>query len=185
MSRGGERSFRDLVPKAIALEEGTVSALDDDDAHGRLLTVVLQPSGREVSAVPLYAGWSDDGGVLVPFRVGQVVMVLMPDGDPNRAYAVGGTPSSAAPVPDGWDHDRIRIEHVGGVEVRLDPDDAVEPVLLDPLQGRLAEVLNEIKGALATIAAAVPTSTPTTPLLDALVTDLNAGDFAATALSSS
>lgn len=178
------QTLRELVgPGPVYLDDGTVDAIEDDDDHGHLLTVTLQPSGRQIVAIPTYPAWAGEGGILVPFEEGQAVLVVMPDGDPNRAYALpAGIPSQGAALPDGWVADRVWIQHSGGTEVRQAAGDTVEPVLLGTLEARLAAVLGELKNGLATAAGG---SVPLTPTLDTLVTDLEANAFSAEALKSS
>lgn len=155
------------------VEVGVVSAIEEHDQLGYVLTVTL-PDGREVEArlVALSCG-GDGAGVWVPVVAGAEVVLWYPAGDRNRALALPGPTSSPAKPPSGWANNRIEVVHAGGLEVRAAEGATVKAVVIEDLLADLASALTEIQAGLA----AIPY--PTHPYLDALILALPTGYRAA------
>lgn len=170
MSRGIHRGLTDLLgPASPACYVGVITAIEAHAAWGHLLSVTLQPDGLEVQARPghLSTG-SAGGGVYVPYEVGAEVLVLLPGNDPNRAIAMHGPASTSAPIPAGWDNDRVLVQHSGGLEVRGSNAGLTQAVVTEDLLPDLIGVFTEVVAIGA--AAFVPT-----PNTSALLTSLVAG----------
>jgi len=164
--RGTEETLRELVgegPSWVAI--GTVESIEEHDAWGYLLDLVLRSSGGEVQARLAAWGAGDRTGAWFPVAVGDEVLVLFPDGDPNRAVAVPGLPSEAARVPTGWNNDHVEIVHSGGMKVRTTDGATTSKVLLETMCSPLKNGLTEASAFMK--AWGVPA-----PQLDALIAAL-------------
>ena len=111
-----ERLVSGAIP--VTVELGTVESVEESEAFGRLLNVTVRPSGRTLQARPVVYGAGENRGAWWPIAADDEVLVLLPQGDNNRAVALLGLPSKAAPPPDGWDNTRPVIAHPDGMDVR-------------------------------------------------------------------
>ncbi len=142
---------------------GQVTAVTTHEDYGYLLDVVLRPSGVEVQARPVWwMGGAQGEGIYAPIAVDDEVVVVVPDGDLNRALAWPGPPSSPSKPPSGWSNDRIELVHAGGVQVRSAEGNDVEAVVLESLLPDLQNALTEVQSALAALGL------PTTQLANLL-----------------
>ena len=146
MTRPPEQTLRELVGEGRAyVAAGQVTDLQAHPSWGYLLDVTLRPSGRQLQARLL--GWGASGWA--PVVVDDEVLVLLPDGDPNRAVAVAGLPSDASPIPSSYDRSRVEIVHAGGLRTRTSGGAATRAVVTVDLLGDLQTALTEIQAALA------------------------------------
>lgn len=158
MERGPEQSLRDLARDGREwLSLGVVTAIEDHDAWGIRLDVTLVPSGRTVQARPGFTACGSSGkGAWVPFEVDAEVLVLLPDGDPNRAVAFHGPTSSPQRPPSGWDNDRVEIVHGGGLEVRATEGASVQKVVTEDLLPDLLTIMTELQSVLSGLGLTLP-----------------------------
>ncbi len=138
---------------------GLVTAADADSDRGYLLTVELQPSGREVLARLV------GRRLLLSAAVGDEVLVLFPDGDPNRAVAFPSElVSSAAGLPSSWTNGGPQVVDSAGLEVRGASGDTVQKVVTEDLLPKIAGAMGEMvamAGALASLGITIATPNAT------------------------
>lgn len=162
MSNGGiERLLRQLAADGLAwVDLATVDSVEEHDAHGYLLNLVLQPAGIEVQARPLWLmGGAQGEGIYFPIAADDEVVVLFPGGDRNRAVALVGPPSTPAQPPDGWANDKIELVHSGGIEIRAAEGAEVEAVLqAAPFQADLHAYQSALETFMTTTSAATTAS---------------------------
>lgn len=155
---------------------GLVTAAETDADRGYLLTVEIQPSGREVLA--RLAGRR----LLLAADVGDEVLVLFPDGDPNRAIALPAElVSSAAALPSSWTNGGPQLVDSAGLEVRGAAGDTVQKVVTEDLLPKIAGLAGEvvaIAGALSSLGITVAT-TNATQLVAMLSTQYRAANLRA------
>ena len=155
---------------------GLVTAADADSDRGYLLTVELQPSGREVLARLV------GRRLLLSAAVGDEVLVLFPDGDPNRAVAFPAElVSSAAGLPSSWTNGGPQVVDSAGLEVRGAAADTVQKVVTEDILAQIAGMAGEIialAGALSALGVTVPTAT-STPLVAMTPTQYRAANLRA------
>jgi phage baseplate assembly protein gpV len=159
---GTQRALAELVQDNrgwVAL--GQVTAVEAHDAWGYLLTVTLQPSGAECQARPVHAGAGDARGDFWPVDVDDEVLVLFPDGDPNRAVALVGVTSAAAGIPSSWDNAQPQFVHPSGKEFRTSESASVQALVTEDLLAKIAALAGEVAaiGAGIPSGSAVPTPT--------------------------
>lgn len=134
---------------------GLVTAAATDADRGYLLTVDLQPSGREVQARLV------GRRLLLSASVGDEVLVLFPDGDPNRAIAFPSElVSSAAGLPSSWTNGGPQVVDSAGLEVRGAAADTVQKVVTEDLLPKIAGAMGEMvamAGALASLGITIAT----------------------------
>jgi len=151
--RGTEQTLRSLVGEGPAyVQVAQVTGISTHASWGYLLDLVVRPGGQELQARLLgfgEAAWT-------PVSVDDEVLVLLPDGDPNRAVALPGLPSAAAPVPSSFGNDHLDLVHSGGLEARTTAAATVQAVVVESLLGDLQTALTEIQGALAALGIPLP-----------------------------
>jgi phage baseplate assembly protein gpV len=138
---------------------GLVTAADADSDRGYLLTVELQPSGREVLARLVGRRF------LLSAAVGDEVLVLFPDGDPNRAVAFPAElVSSAAGLPSSWTNGGPQVVDAAGLEVRTSESASVQKVVTEDILTKIAGLAGEVvalAGALSSLGIVVATTNAT------------------------
>jgi hypothetical protein len=140
---GIHRALSDLLgPEKLWAQVGLVEEIEDDADLGLLLNVTLV-DGAECQARLVYGG-----ALLTPIAVGDEVLVVFPNGDPNMSIAFIGAFSRAAPMPSCFDNTTPQIVHANGVEVRLGEADTVQPVVLEALLPDLLGALTEVNAML-------------------------------------
>lgn len=161
MSRGTERGIAEVAADNrgwVAL--GTVTAATAHASLGYVLDVTLQPSGREVQAQ--LAGRR----LLLAAEVGDAVLVLFPDGDPNRAIALPAEiVSSAAPLPSSWTNGGPQVVDPDGLEVRTAEAATVQPLVTADFLTDLLAWATVVQSGLSALGV-----TPPTDLLTSLPT---------------
>lgn len=156
---GLDQRLRDLVgapPPSVEL--GTVDEVEAF-AGGYLVTCTVQPSGRKVQARLAALGAGDGTGLYWPLAVGDEVLLLFPGGDANRAVAIPGWRSTAAPKPSTDDQTGPGLVHPRGFAVRTSGAGMVQGVVLESFLDAFRAVLTELAAVGA--AAAVPTPNAT------------------------
>ena len=165
------RQLRELVRVAPQVAIGLVDTVEAIGG-GYLVSGSLQPSGDPFQARVLFGPIGASTGDLFPVSVGDEVLVLAPDGDPNRAVALWGGNSSAAALPSSFTNDKPRLVHPQGKTFATSQAAATAPVvveaLLTDLQGVVTELLALYAG-LASLGVTVP-SPNTTAFLTKLAT---------------
>lgn len=162
---GLHRALDRLLDRGAAwVDLGVITAIEEHDSYGYLLTVSLQPEGAEVQARPVWLmGGAQGEGIYSPIAVDDEVVVLLPAGDRNRAIALVGPPSGPSKPPAGWANDRISMVHSGGTEVRLAEAATVERVVVESLLTDLQSMLTELAAGLTTLGVPTPTTDSTLP----------------------
>lgn len=145
---------------------GLVTAAATDADRGYLLTVEIQPSGREVQARLVGRRF------LLSASVGDEVLVLFPDGDPNRAVAFPAElVSSAAGLPSSWTNGGPQVVDSAGLEVRGAAADTVQKVVTEDLLPKIAGLAGELVSISAALASlGVTVATPNATQLVAMLT---------------
>lgn len=158
---GLEASLRDLVGNGRSWAHlGQVTAVEDSADYGFLLDVTLQPSGVEVQCRPVWSMGGEQGeGIYTPIAVDDEVLVIVPDGDLNRALAWPGPPSGPNRPPVGWLNDLISLVHSGGMEVRSSETALVQAVVTEDFLVALVTALTEISTLLTGLGLATPITT--------------------------
>lgn len=165
--KSAERSIETLATDTRGwVDLGIVSAVEADADRGYLLTVDLQPSGREVQARLI------GRRLLLSASVGDEVLVLMPGGDPNRAVAIPAElVSSAAALPSSWTNGGPQIVDSAGLEVRGAAADTVQKVVTEDLLPKIAGLAGELVSISAALASlGVTVATPNATQLVAMLT---------------
>lgn len=164
-----QRSIRELAnADTDAVGLGIIESIETDGARGYLLTVTLQPEGRECQARVMNGGTRPGGGLLWPLEVGDEVLVLFPNGDPNLAVAMGGLNSTPDPLPTSYDNTTPQITHPNGIEIRSDEGDEVQGLVKTE---HLIELQNFVS-ALQAFMATTSTATSASQIATAAVTFL-------------
>ncbi len=157
MAGGSDLMLRRLQASTPYVLTGTISGIEEHADFGYLLTVDLRPGdGRTVQARLCALGSGDGSGIFWPVVVGDEVLVLLPDGDPNRAVAIPGLPSSAAAPPSSWGNDHVEVVHANGMKVRRTAAAPVSEVVLATLLPELVQGLTAIVTTLAALGAPPP-----------------------------
>lgn len=160
MGRGVERSVAAMATDNRGwFAIGLVSAIEEHADLGYLLTVTLQPSGREIQARLV------GRRLLLPVATDDEVFVAFPDGDPNRAIAwPSELASSAAPLPSSWSNAGVQVVDPDGLQVRKSESATVQALVtedvLPKIQGLATEVVS-IAGALASLGITLSTTNAT------------------------
>jgi hypothetical protein len=160
MGRGVERNVAAMADDRRGwFGLGIVTAIETHASLGYLLTIELQPSGREIQARLV------GRRVLVPVAVDDEVMVAFPDADPNRAVAwPSELPSSADPLPSSWTNEGVQVVDPAGLEVRTAEGATVQAVvtedILSKIQGMATEVV-ALAAALSSLGITVSTTNAT------------------------
>jgi len=165
--KSAERSIETLATDTRGwVDLGIVSAVEADADRGYLLTVDLQPSGREVVARLI------GRRLLLSASVGDEVLVLMPGGDPNRAVAIPAElVSSAASLPSSWTNGGPQIVDSAGLDVRGAAADTVQKVVTEDLLPKIAGLAGELVSISAALASlGVTVATPNATQLVAMLT---------------
>jgi phage baseplate assembly protein gpV len=162
-----EQRLRDLVRDGRAwVHVGTVDSVEEHAAFGFLVNCTIRPDGRECQARLLSPGGGAGRGSFSPVEEGDEVLLLLPEGDPNKAVAIGGLSSRANPIPSGADNGHLEIVQPGGVKVRTTEAAVVQKVVLVTILPDLQAALTEVQVALAALGL------PTTQLA-AFITQLS------------
>lgn len=174
MKRGVQRGIADLAPDTIAVSVGQVSAVDALDG-GFLATVTLQPSGMEVQARVVWSGIRSAGGSFFPVEVDDEVIVLFPDGDPNRAVCLPGLTSSAAKVPSSFDNSKPIFVHPSGASFATSESATTQAIVTQDFLGALSGVLSELMSGVLAVGAGIPAGSAVVPPVTTttqMITDL-------------
>ena len=155
--KGIERSIAALASDGIGwVALGVVTAVEAHSSLGYLLTVELQPSGREVQARLVGRRF------MLAAEVDDEVLVMFPDGDPNRAVAFPAElVSSAAPLPTSWTNGGPQIVDTDGLQVRTAQGASVQKVVTEDILPRLAGMATTQIAITGALAAFGITITPT------------------------
>lgn len=169
---GVQRGLREMLGTPAAVGIGLVTKLTADPAVGWWAELEMQPSGAAGLARLVWAGTTAQGGDFWPVAVGDEVLVLHPDGDPNGAVAIAGLLSSATALPSSFTNAAPGLVHPSGKSFRIAAANPVSAVVLESLLPDLASSLTEIAalfGALAGLGITLP-STSTITLASNLAT---------------
>jgi phage baseplate assembly protein gpV len=140
-----EQRLRDLVRDGRAwVHVGTVDSVEEHAAFGFLVNCTIRPDGRECQARLLNPGGGARRGSFAPVEEGDEVLLLLPEGDPNKAVAIGGLSSRANPIPSGADNGHLEIVEPGGVKVRTSEAATVQKVVLEAILPDLAAAFAEV-----------------------------------------
>jgi phage baseplate assembly protein gpV len=157
--RGAQRALRELADDGrTTLEIGTITEIATHAAWGYLLTLEIEPDGREVQARPIYAGAGASTGSFWPVAEGDEALVLCPGGDVNRAMAICGLTSSQATPPSDWDNDQPQETHANGRHFRTAEAAAVQKVVTEDFLSDLIGVFTEIESIGAAMTPPVATT---------------------------
>ncbi len=156
MRRGVERGLADLASDVVACATGQITAVDADGSGGFLATVTIQPSGWQVQARVVWSGARASGGAFFPVAVDDEVLVLLPDGDPNRAVCIPGLTSTAAKVPSSFDNSRPIFVHPSGASFATSESASTRHVVTEDLLSDLSNSLTEIAAGLAAFGIPTP-----------------------------
>ena len=101
------------------------------DVLGPVVDVRLEPSGDFATAFWAGVGVGEYGSILVPILPGDLVVVLMPDGDLNSPSntIVALLPCEVAQIPDDWANDTVRFDLRVPLEVRAPAVEIRAPTL--------------------------------------------------------
>ena len=141
---------------------GTVTVVEAHAAWGWLATVTLQPSQREVQGRMAQLGAIAAGGLFWPVAVGDEVLVVFPDADPNAAICLPWLASLAAPVPTTWDNLTPQLVHPLGLTLRLTQAGVPLRVVTEDFLVQLQAALTEVQAGMA--AFGLPTTNLSTLL---------------------
>lgn len=158
---GVRRGLAEMLPGAVFAAIGIVDVLTQDAAVGWWAEVSIQPSGAVVLARIQWAGTSATGGDFWPVVVGDEVLVVYPDGDPNRAIAIAGLGSSMAPIPSSFTNSAPGLVHPSGKSFRVAAANPVGALVTQSLLPDLQAAVTEIAalfGALAALGITLPSS---------------------------
>jgi hypothetical protein len=177
MGPGLQERLRALASDGAAwVHLGTVDVVEAHDAWGYSALVTLQPDGRQVEARLAVGGAGSLRGAFWPVAVGDVVLVLLPGGDPSQAVAIAGLTSREASPPASWDNAQPQVVHPSGLHVRTSGAGSAPQFVVT------ADFLDQLSDALGELAAGVTAGTPTpTPITTALILSM-ATLFRSTAL---
>lgn len=168
--QGVQRGLSAMLETAPHVTLGTVSALTSDPAVGWWAEVETQPGGATILARVVWAGTTAQGGDFWPITVGDEVLVVYPDGDPNGAVVIAGLTS--APVATTYANAAPELVHPAGKAFRTSTATTAAPVVTQALLPDLAASLTELLalfGALAGLGITLP-STSTIQLVTSLST---------------
>jgi len=156
---GTQRSLQELVRDGrTTLEIGTITEIETHTAWGYLLTLEIEPDGREVQARPAYPATGAATGFFWPVVEGDEALVLCPGGDVNRAIAICGLTSSQATPPSDWDNEQPQATHAKGMHFRTVEAAPVQKVVTEDMLTDLIGVFTEIES----IGTAAGVATPNT-----------------------
>jgi hypothetical protein len=142
---------------------GTVTEIETHTALGYLLSIELQPSGRECMARLV------GRRLLLPVAVGDEVLVAFPDGDPNRAIAwPSDLCSTAAPLPSSWSNSGAQVVEPDGLQVRTSQAATVKALVTEDILSMLAALAGEVAAIGAGIPSGSAVATPTATQLAAM-----------------
>jgi len=154
--RGVERGIADLAVDAVTCGTGQITAVEVDGSGGFLATITIQPSGWEVQARVMWSGALNAGGSFFPVAVDDEVLVLLPDGDPNRAVCLPGLTSSSAKVPSSFDNSKPIFVHPSGASFATSENATTQAVVTQDLLADLSNSLTEIAAGLAAFGIPTP-----------------------------
>lgn len=174
MSAGRDDILRQLREVVRVAPQVAIGIVDTVEAFGGgyLVSGALQPSGDPFQARMLFGPIGAGTGDLFPVAAGDEVVVLHPDGDPNRAVALWGGNSSAAALPSSFTNDRPRLVHPDGKTFATSETATTQPVVVEALLPDLQAAMTEILALMAAVAGlglTVP-NTSTTQLVANLAT---------------
>lgn len=167
VDRGAQRAINDLVDIPVYMGVGQVTAVESHPQWGYLVTLEMRPGGLAVQARMATPGAGSARGDYWPIAVDDEVVVLFPDGDPNRAIVAGFLPSSAAAPPTSWGNSAPLLVHPSGKTFLTSQAAASHAVVLETLLPDLLTSLTEIAAGLASLG--IPT-TNTSQLVTQLAT---------------
>lgn len=120
--------FDDPVQVALGLVVAPApNALAPTAAH--LVSILLQPGNHPAEARAAVLGAGAGKGVFVRYMPGEEVLVLLANGDPNRAVILGSLHNLANPAI-GWLAARMLIQDPLGVELRSAPAIPADGIVL-------------------------------------------------------
>lgn len=154
--RGIRRALADLVDVPVFVGVGQVTAVEAHPQWGYLVTLAMRPGGDEVQARMATPGAGSARGDYWPVTVDDEVVVLMPEGDPNRAVIMGFLPSSAAAPPTNWGNSAPLLVHPSGKTFLTSQAATAQSVVLVALLPDLLTSLTEIAAGLASLG--IPTT---------------------------
>lgn len=167
VDRGVLRALSELVDIPVFVAIGQVTAVETHPQWGYLVTLELRPSGQPVQARIATPGAGSARGDHWPVAVDDEVVVVMPDGDPNRAVVLGFLPSSSAAPPTNWGNAAPLLVHPSGKTFLTSQAATAQSVVLAALLPDLLTSLTEIAAGLASLG--IPT-TNTSQLVTNLAT---------------
>ena len=155
------QALREAIgPTPVSVSLATIDSIESHSAYGFLLNCTIRPDGRKVQARPLFAG----KGISDRWSTNDPVLLLLPEGEPNRALAVGGLNDLQRPKSSTADNTHIDVLDDGGMEVRKTDGATVEKVLKgETYQGDLDGYLSAVDTLMAAITAAFATWSLTAP----------------------
>ena len=140
---------------------GLVPAVTADASVGWLVEGTMQPSGAVFVSRLLFAGTGMGTGEFWPVVVGDEVLVLLPDGDPNRAVAIAGLVSLAATPPTSFANDAPRMVHPSGKAFALSQAGVVQAVVLEAMLPDLLAWVTAVSAAFQGLGVILPTTLTT------------------------
>ena len=155
--KGIERSIAALANEGVGwVALGVVTEAEAHSSLGYLLTITLQPSGRQVQA--RLAGRR----FLLAAEVDDEVLVMFPDGDQNRGVAFPAElVSSAAPLPSSWSNGGPQIVDADGLQIRTSESASIQKVVTEDILPRIAGMATTQIAITGALAAFGITITPT------------------------
>jgi hypothetical protein len=162
--RGIERGLRELLADGRSwVMLATITAIEAHTAYGYLVDLTVRPSGKFAQARLLFTGTGEGVGLLFPVQIGDEVLVVFPDGQPNEAIAIAGLTSAARQLPSDFDNTTAQLTHANGLELRTVEGAAVEALLAKSLSDDLSSYV----AAVDTFISACSTLAPGTVVQNA------------------
>ena len=158
----GDSTLQEDIQRFLGLQdevyEGTLASLPDDTTA--LVQVEIQPEGADIEARYVYSGaTAEDRGLYIEPQVGDDVVVLILNGDRQRAVAFAGRVSPAKPKPTSLGPGAT-VVHPNGTQVVLAAGNAVQKAVLAPLPADLSDAWSTLRSNVLTAGQNVTTNAP-------------------------